>query len=316
MRNLAPIVLFVYNRPSHTRRTLEALVNNKLANESVLYIYADGPKNGASDEDLQRIKETRDVLKSRQWCKDVVIVESDKNKGLANSILDGITDIIAQHGKVIVLEDDIVTSPGFLKYMNDALTLYSEESKVMHIGGYVPVTTGAEKLPSIYLLRFMSCWGWATWKRAWDQIILDIPHLHKTLPLQEDFKRYNLDGVTDMFSQIEENLNGTLHTWAIKWYSTIFLNKGLCLYPQYSVVDNIGFDGSGEHCFAPDELYRTDLCESVDVFKISLRENRDAYNYLKRFYRYGRDSSLKRRLKIYLKSTFLYKIYAKLRYKL
>ncbi|MDR2993392.1 MAG: glycosyltransferase [Bacillus cereus] len=314
MNSLAPIVLFVYNRPRHTQRTLEALAKNHLANGSVLYIYADGPKKDAESKIIEKIEETRKIIRERQWCKDVHIIESENNKGLADSILEGITDIINKYGKVIVLEDDIVTSVGFLKYMNDALNLYNEENKVMHISGYVPVTSGAEKLPETYFLRFMSCWGWATWKRAWEQIILDIPYLYKELPKQSDFKRFNLDGYLNQFSQIEDNYNGSLKTWAIKWYATIFIRKGLCLYPKYSVVDNIGFDGSGEHTFSSDNLYSVNLAESIDVSSIKTKECKYAYNYLKRFYKYGRDSTLNRRIKLYLKSSYIGKIYKKIRY--
>ncbi|MFT4222190.1 glycosyltransferase family 2 protein [Dysgonomonas sp.] len=316
MRNLAPILLFVYKRPIHTQKTLEYLANNALAKESILYIYADGPKEGTDLDGLKKIEETRKVIRAEQWCNEIHIIESNTNKGLANSIIEGVTEIINRHGKVIVLEDDIITSTGFLKYMNEALNLYEEQEKVMHISGFVPVTTGADKLPETYFLRFMSCWGWATWKRAWSEIILDIPYLYNNIPLQDDFYRFNMDGTIDMFSQIEENYKGSLNTWAIKWYSTIFLKKGFCLYPQYSMIDNIGLDGSGEHCHSSDDLYKVDLAATTRLSSIKIKEDQYAYKYLKRFYKYGRDSSLKHRIKIFIKSNYFYKVYAKYRYNL
>ncbi|MDR1715566.1 MAG: glycosyltransferase [Prevotella sp.] len=312
---LAPIVLFVYNRPSKTKETLEALASNTLAEESVLYIFSDGPKKDADLIMQKEITETRRVLRQKQWCGQVHIIESEKNNGLANSIEDGITRIVNQYGKVIVLEDDIVTSPYFLTYMNAALDLYEKEDKVMHISGFVPVTTGANKLPETYFLRFMSCWGWATWKRAWDKRITDIPYLYKSLPVRSDFHDFNLNGSINQFSQIEQNYEGTLKTWAIKWYATIFINNGLCLYPHKSLVDNIGVDGSGTNSIALDNRYNVDLAGSIVVNKIPIKENKYAKKYLQRFYIYGKDSSWEKRLKRYLKSTSLHYIYKNIRYK-
>lgn len=311
MKNLAPIVLFVYNRPQQALNTLEALAKNDLAKDSSLFIYADGPK---AVEDKMKIEETRKILRLKQWCKEVHIIESEENKGLATSIVEGVTKIINLYGKAIVLEDDIVTSPFFLQYMNESLTLYEKEDKVMHISGYVPLTTGAQKLPDTYFLRFMSCWGWATWKRAWDTLITDIPYLYKIIPQQKDFDDYSLNNTTDIISQLERNYNGTLNTWAVKWYSTIFLYNGLCLYPKYSLVQNIGFDGSGENTYCSDGSFQVNLASEVKVYPIKIEECKYAKEYLMRFYIYGKDSSWKRRLKKYIKSTNLHKLYVKIRY--
>jgi len=315
MNHLAPIVLFVYNRPQHTLRTLEALANNDLAGESVLYIYADGAKDDAGEDIKKRIEETRLILRQRQWCKEVYIIESDKNRGLADSITTGITDIINKYGRIIVLEDDIVTSPFFLSYMNQALDLYQGEEQVMHISGYLPVTTGAGKLPDTFLLRFMNCWGWGTWKRCWDILITDIPYLYKTLPQRKDFSEFNLDGALNQFSQIEDNYSGAIKTWAIKWYATIFLNNGLCLYPKTSLVNNIGFDNTGENTFYLDDSFDVVLAQDIKVYPVEIKESRQAKEYLKRFYIFGTDSSFGRRMKRYLKSTLLHKIYARARYR-
>ena len=166
--NLAPIVLFVYNRPWHTEQTLEALSANKEVQESILYIYADGPKENTTSEELEKIAQVRKVLRNKQWCKEVKIIESVNNKGLADSIIEGVTTVVNNHGKVIVLEDDIVVSTGFLKYMNDALNLYENEEKVMHISGYMfPVK---ERLPETFFYKQASCWGWATWANRWEEL--------------------------------------------------------------------------------------------------------------------------------------------------
>ena len=123
--SLAPIVLFVYNRPQHTLRTLKALSQNVLAKDSDLYVFADGAKENADEETLKRIKEVREIVKSKEWCQKTILTEGKINKGLGNSIIDGVSKVVKEYGKVIVLEDDLVTSPYFLKYMNDALDIYS-----------------------------------------------------------------------------------------------------------------------------------------------------------------------------------------------
>lgn len=294
MKSLAPIVLFVYNRPDHTLKTLEALANNSLANESTLYIYADGARDGASNDTLQAIAQTRAILRQNKWCKEVQIIESDVNKGLANSIQQGVTDIIDKYGKIIVLEDDIVTSPYFLTFMNDSLDVYENAEKVMHISGYLPITNGANQLPDYFFVRYMYCWGWATWKRAWRHFRTDTQMLHDALLNRTDFNDFDIDGSIKSFEQLELNLKGTLKTWAVKWYATIFLNDGLCLTPRHSLVDNIGIDGSGENCHSHDDRWRVhSFKEALDIRMLStIEENKKARKYLKRFNKYGSNSSL------------------------
>ena len=134
---LAPIIVFAYNRPYHLRQTLEALSENDLSDQSNLIIFCDGPKNNASPEQLEAIKEVRSIAHAKKWCKKVIVEESEYNKGLADSIVNGVSSVVEEYGRVIVLEDDIVTSRGFLKYMNDALELYEHDDQVMHISGYM-----------------------------------------------------------------------------------------------------------------------------------------------------------------------------------
>ncbi|WP_242919064.1 glycosyltransferase family 2 protein [Pontibacter liquoris] len=270
---MAPIVLFVYNRPDHTLKTLEALSNNYLADESVLYIFADGPKADITVEALEEINLTRKVLRKKQWCKEVVIIESKTNKGLADSIVDGITKVINDHGRVIVLEDDIVTSTGFLNYMNKALSQYESEEQVYHIAGHFhPVPCS---LPELFFYNVNSCWGWATWKRAWDNFIWDIYTLNEKLKTSKNFTKRNFNkGQGTAFSeQLEANVTGDLHTWAIRWHASIFLHNGFCLHPGKSLVRNIGFDGSGEHCGMDKRYLYQEVTDSVAIKSIPLVES-------------------------------------------
>lgn len=284
IQHLAPIVLFVYNRPHHTLQTLEALAKNELAKDSILYIFADGPRANESEDVLDKIKETRQILREQQWCGNVNIIESNQNKGLATSITEGVSNIIKKYGKIIVLEDDIVTSPFFLDYMNDALHVYEKEKKVMHISSYLPPKGKNIKLPETFLLQFMSCWGWATWIDRWEMFIDDIEYLYKAIPESDNFKSFNGTGLAEpnMFDQIRKNNNGELYTWAIKWYSTIFLNQGLCLYPHSSIVKNIGCDGTGVNSgIAPETQNGPLFAKKITVKLISpIHESKKGKKYL------------------------------------
>ena len=165
---LSPIVLFVYNRPWHTRQAIKALQNNELADRSDLFIYSDGPKGEQTDKAVQKVRE---YIYTINGFKTVTIRERKENMGLAGSIIDGVTAIVKEYGRVVVLEDDLVTSPFFLRYMNDALKLYEHDERIISIAGYIyPLSV---KLPTTFFLRGADCWGWATWKRGWNHFEKD-----------------------------------------------------------------------------------------------------------------------------------------------
>jgi hypothetical protein len=264
----APIVLFVYNRPKHTLQTLTALKENALANESLLYIYADGPSVNASAVELEKIKEVRDILRREKWCGEVRIIERATNSGLADSIVGGVTDIINNHGCVIVLEDDIVTSPGFLKFMNDALSFYKDEDKVMHICAYFWPTLHV--MQKTLFVQNAGAWGWGTWKRAWQHFEPDAAELHRRLKESgklEDFKALMWG---EPYLQLMQNINQQKKTWAVKWNTLIYLKQGLCLLPGKSLVNNIGNDGSGTNKDLTDFYYCKELAANIPVEKIAL----------------------------------------------
>jgi hypothetical protein len=243
MKNLAPIVLFVYNRPWHTQQTIEALQKNGLANESELFIYSDAPKN---ESIMDAVAKVREYIKTITGFKTVKIIQRETNWGLAANIIDGVTDIVNRYGKIIVLEDDLVTSPYFLQYMNNALEFYEDEKKLWHITGWNPPIP-ADHLDDTFAWRGMNCWGWATWADRWhyyekntDRLILEFN--------TDDIQAFNLDSAEDFWSHLLANRDGIINTWAIYWYAAIFQNHGLCLSPTMSFVTNIGHDGSGIHC--------------------------------------------------------------------
>lgn len=243
MEKLAPVLLFTYNRLDHTRQTVEALQRNVYADNTEVFVYSDAPKNEAAEDSVRAV---RKYLHGVAGFKRVEIIERTENWGLARNIIDGVTNIVNEYGKVIVLEDDIVTSKYFLKYMNDALRIYCNEGKVQLISGYSYIPNDCRRVDA-YFLPFTSCWGWATWKRVWRGFKRNPAELVKKYT-KEEIKRFNLDGAHDFWSQVQMNADGRLFTWAIFLYELVYRNHGLCLYPPISLADNIGFDDSGEHC--------------------------------------------------------------------
>ncbi|WP_066221486.1 DapH/DapD/GlmU-related protein [Formosa haliotis] len=282
MKKIAPIILFVYNRADHTLKTLEALSKNALADQSILYIFADGPKSDASTTDLNKIKETRAVLKQKQWCGTVNVIESDTNKGLAESIIFGVSDIVTKYGKVIVLEDDIVTSPGFLQYMNDALNFYENEDEVMHISGFM--YPHKMNLPETFFFNVPLCWGWATWDRAWKYFQKDTDKLLKFATQGDNWQLINKFGGDFLGSQLKLNKLGRMNTWFIKWHISVLMKKGYTLYPSISLVENIGFDNTGVHNGSTDKFKQFRLSDNIKVKDITFLENKDAEEIIKQFY--------------------------------
>ena len=290
---LAPIVLFVYNRPDHTLRTLRALQANRLADQSLLVIYADGPKPDATTSDLAKIEQTHNISTQKRWCKETQVITSDVNKGLADSIVEGVTQVVNEYGRVIVLEDDIVTSPGFLQYMNDALRCYENEEKVMHISGYMFPVKG--KLPSTFFYNTASCWGWGTWKRAWQYFNYDAKLLAKEIEEKKKVVEFSIEQSYPFYQSLVDNAQGRLKTWAVRWYASFFLQGGYALHPYPSLVNNIGNDGSGSNSGANDIYSWEQLANHIEVNPIPTIESKHARRAMHKFYRNnGRKSKLSR----------------------
>jgi len=240
----APIALFVYNRPVHTRQTIESLQRNVLSSESKLIIFSDGPKNPSDAEDVAAV---RDYIRTIAGFREVTIIKRQENLGLARSIISGVTEVINKYGEIIVLEDDLIFSPHFLAYMNTALTRYEDEERVMQVSGHMfPVELKSET--DAIFLPFTTSWGWATWKRAWasyDPLMQGYDALRKDRVIRS---RFNLDGAVDYFKMISAQKRGRIDSWAIGWYLCVFMRGGLTLFPVKTLVNNVGFDDSGTHC--------------------------------------------------------------------
>jgi hypothetical protein len=295
MQNLAPIALFVYNRPKHTERTLKFLKQNELASESRLFIFSDGAKTIA-DED--KVAEVREFIKKIDGFKSIEIIESKTNMGLANSVITGVNRLTKAYGQVIVFEDDLISSPYTLTYFNEALNRYRDEEKVMHIGAYMYALKD-DTLPESFFYRAATSWGWATWARAWQNFEPNID----TLIAKFDSKKRNafsIEKTMNFWKQMEDFKSGRNNSWAIRWYASIFLKGGLTLNPSQSLVNNIGHDGTGIHSGMSD-IYNVIINpQPIAEFPTVVEENQKAYQAIKHFLA-NRKGSLWARIKRYIK---------------
>jgi hypothetical protein len=269
---VAPIALFVYNRPFHVLETIKALSNNILASDSDLHIFSDAPKKNPGEIEVLKVRE---LIRNITGFKNIFVVEQKTNLGLANSIVQGVTSLCERYGRVIVLEDDIVTSKFFLQYMNDALNFYSDTDNVMHISGYrYPVKTSFSS--DTFFLHLPMCWGWGTWQRSWVKF-------NRRLDLIKYFNdqsicKFNFNNSYPYWKQIELNKAGQISTWFVFWYAILFYEKKLALFPCQSLAQNIGIDGSGTNTRDVTYDYRVELYNlPIIVNEIPLIESVDAY---------------------------------------
>ena len=277
--NLAPVVLFCYNRLDCLKKTVEALQKNELAQESDLFIYSDGLKPG---DDSGAVFGVREYLKTISGFKSIHITEAETNKGLANSIVDGVTEIVNQYGRIIVLEDDLVTSPYFLSFMNEALDLYADDDRVCCIHGYSPKTK--QPLPKTYFLKGADCWGWATWARGWAVFHQDIDRFLDAF--QDKKLRYELEfnGAYPYYQMLLDRKHGLNNSWAISWLCSAFLAGKLCLYSGIILVQHIGI--SGTHCKTEQMMSAPcSLKNPCPITKIPVEVSQEAYQAYSTFYK-------------------------------
>lgn len=241
---LAPIVLFVYNRPEHIRRTVEALAENVLADKSSLYIFSDGAKN---ETDSKKVNSVREYIKTITGFAEIEIIFRENNLGLANSVISGVSEVFKSHNKVIVLEDDIITSPYFLKYMNELLSYFEKYSRIYSVTGYTfPINIPKDYKPSVYLSPRPSSWGWGTWKDRWEKVDWNVSDYKEFIKDKSKVKEFNTGG-DDLTRMLVNSVSGKIDSWAVIWSYTHFKNNAYCVYPVKSRIQNIGADLSGVH---------------------------------------------------------------------
>jgi GT2 family glycosyltransferase len=323
MTHLAPIIVFAYNRPDHLGRTLHALANNDLASESILYVFCDGAREwggeiASTDQNgnyitkrygmmycteseyntyLKSIQDTRDIARNQKGFKELYVIERETNVGLAANIIDAITQVVNQYGRVIAFEDDIETTRGCLTYLNDALELYKDDKLVMHISAWMYPNKGQFPTTLFYDSPYPAG-GWATWKRAWQYFN---PNTEDHVRYwQNNWKEFDIMGEDHLSRQMLGNLNGTLKTWYVKWYSTMRRMNGLCLYPGTAMSNNIGWDDSGETSQANTRYNIVNPTEFTKVERIPIKRNRKAFNYIRVWYS-GHWYSRRYRVRLYNK---------------
>lgn len=254
MSGNTPVAFFAYNRPAHTERALRALAACEGVRDCDLYFFADGAKDAAAEPAVQA---TREVL--RRWAGELgaQVIEQARNRGLAPSIVAGVSDLCERYGRVVVIEDDLVVSPDFLRYMRTSLDRYEHDDRVMQVGGFT-LSAPAGWEADAFFLPVTTTWGWGTWKRAWQHFAWE-PRDREAAKADAEWKRlFDLDGTCNFSGMLEDRLAGRNSSWGILWWYAVSRRRGLVLYPTHSLVWNGGFDGSGEHCGTQDLLEQGD----------------------------------------------------------
>ncbi|MBU3546735.1 glycosyltransferase family A protein [Polynucleobacter sp. MWH-Jannik1A5] len=276
----SPIILFAYARLDHLKKTIEALLQNAECISSDLIIYSDAAR---THEMMPKVASVREYLKEIKGFKSVRIILREENYGLSRSIINGVSNTLGEYESVIVLEDDIVTSPYFLKYMNEALLQYRKDESVASIHGYVyPVN---EVLPDAFFLRGSDCWGWATWRRGWEVFNPNARALLDGLKAGNLIESFDFNGAYGYSRMLESQIRGLNDSWAVRWYASTFLANKLTLYPGRSLVHNIGNDSSGTHCYTNKDYDAIMSPNPIDLSKVRVEESKLAKAAFENFFR-------------------------------
>ena len=278
---LAPIVIFCYNRPQHLQQTLEALQRNPLAAQSDLVVFSDGPKE-TSDADL--VLEVRELLSETMAFRSVEINAAPQNKGLAKSVIEGVSQVLETHRNVIVLEDDMLCTPDFLNYMNTALEVYKNRQDIFSITGYTPpIVLPADYSEDVYLAPRASSWGWGTWRDRWqkaDWQVADFGEIKNDPTRQEKLNA----GGNDLWPMLVKQQRGVIGSWAIRWILAQMQHSAYGLYPAKSKIRNIGTDGSGTNFTFKTFTYGQELAPGKVSFDPGLQPDPAVQKAFRKYY--------------------------------
>lgn len=305
---LAPVVIFTFNRLEHTKKTIEELKINILAEETEIFIFSDGPR---TEEENKKVELVRQYIRNIDGFKSVEIIESKNNKGLAKSVIEGVTEIINKYEKVIVLEDDLVTSKFYLKYMNESLELYEKRNDIWSISGYGPdIDIPSTYKEDVYITRRGSSWGWATWKDRWNSIDWDIKEYSEFRTDKKEIDKFNEFG-KDLSPMLEDQIKGRIDSWAIRWVFNQYKKDMWTIYPIKSLVRNIGNDLSGTHTTTTTN-FEVDLAKLMPILNNKIEKNEEINNNFKIFY----DKNFSGYIALFIKKVGLYKYARKVRNKI
>lgn len=295
---LAPIAVFAFNRADNLERTLQALSRNALADKSSVTIFCDGPR---TEEERQKTDAVRRIARAANGFAEVSVIERAENLGLKKSLITGITAILETHDRIIVVEDDIFTSPYFLKYMNDALDCYADVLNVGSVSGYC-VKHCCPAPPETFFLRGGECWGWATWKDRWQLYTPDGASLLRELRRRKLTYAFDFDGCCPSTKILEDAIAGKVDSWFMMWTATLFLRGLYTLYPSRSLVLNIGF-ASGTHSHNATYPQQELAVAPVPVRPQPVEEDTVMLREVKRWYRQNMKGTLTQKMGILLKKT-------------
>ncbi len=293
---LAPVVVFVYNRADHALETLNHLSENYLASESDLFIYCDNAKNEKAEEAVEKVRTMVDNFSHQSNFKTVTVIKAEKNKGLAASIIGGATEILEKYGKIIVVEDDLITSKDFLSYMNHALDFYEKNPKVWSVSGYTFPLKSLKNYPhDIYMSPRGCSWGWATWKDRFEKVDWNVTDFEEFITNPQRVKHFN-EGGPDMADMLSRQVHGKINSWAIRWCYQESKENMFTVYPKESRIRNIGCDNSGTNC-VNSSLYDTTLIsgDAACTFE-NLEPDRRIMREFCSMYDYSRLGNIKRKL--------------------
>ncbi len=244
---LAPVILFCFNRPKHTAATLDALKSCHFASETSLYVFSDGARN---DEEASLVNEVRSVLHEVTGFKSVSICERNENMGLAKSIITGVTEVIQKHGKVIVLEDDLICAESFLENQNKMLDYFENHPQIFSTSGYCPpITYPTDFTDDLYLFPRTSSYGWGTWRDRWESTDWSMDGFNGFIQSKEKRRQFNQGGI-DLTPMLLHQKIGKIDSWSIRFSFAASTQHRLCVYPRESMLQHIGADGSGTHSTA------------------------------------------------------------------
>ena len=300
-KELAPIILFTYNRPWHAQQVLDALQKNELSQQSELFIFSDG---GTDYEDKQLVDKTREILDNTTGFKKVTVIKRPVNFGLAANVINGVSTIIEKYGKVIVLEDDLITAPSFLTFMNSALNMYEDVDEVAHIHSFC---YAGLSLPDTFFIKWVGSIGWATWRNSWKLLERNGEKLLAEIKEKKLSKAFDFNGKYPYTRMLKRQVEGKNNSWAIRWNASLFLNNKLSLNTGKTLIHNIGFDGSGENSGSQDfynmGLYDGDLqLEKPDTIQESVEARRQFEDFYKKTNSFW--AKVKRRLQRMAKGDF------------
>lgn len=292
----APVVMFVYNRADHFQKTYEALSRCEGAKDTDLYVFSDGVKRECDIEKVNSVREAVRKAQEGNLFHIMEVVESPVNKGLATSVIAGVTQILEEYGRVIVVEDDCTPSPYFLNYMNQCLEYYENDLKIGSIAGFTPTIQFPEDYNDDVFLAYRSCsWGWATWKNRWDSVDWELKDMKDFYKNPKLIQRLNSNG-NDRFIRLYRQTKGNGSSWSVRFGAHLVKNNQLTVYPRYSYIQNIGCDESGVHSKAEDAVkMKVDLSKAIENPQlVNVKVNEGIQEIMKKHYSAGIKSDIKR----------------------